>query len=353
MISFPLQKASIIAILLADAPTQTKALRGRAKPGSENEATPTKHRELSETNAHPQQISQWLDFLDGAFPQQNIDEITRNRPPTSDDLQLSNHEFNTRIVGGSPASPTDYPFFVAWEGCGASLIHDDIILTAAHCNPIRSNSVRVSAHRLYGGGETKRIVQRVPHPQYNDFSTAYDFMILKLSSPANAQPVALNRNSFQPRDNKELTVVGLGTTREGGNSATVLQEVTVPTVSHSTCNRQYRGSIKQDVMLCAGYTEGGKDSCQGDSGGPILEFENGKAVQVGVVSFGEGCARPNRAGVYARVSGVNDWIDEQICALSANPPNSCGSSPSLEESESTEDDDEEHWLVAWWNNWWN
>jgi len=74
-----------------------------------------------------------------------------------------------------------------------------------------------------------------------------------------------------------------------------------------------------DLMFCAGVEDGGKDTCQGDSGGPILL----DGVQVGVVSYGIGCARENYNGVYSRVSAVTEWIDDMICEMSDNPPDGC------------------------------
>ncbi|XP_036147587.1 anionic trypsin-like [Monomorium pharaonis] len=67
-------------------------------------------------------------------------------------------------------------------------------------------------------------------------------------------------------------------------------------------------SVHKEKQLCAGLPEGGRDACQGDSGGPLLC--NG--TQVGIVSWGEGCARPNRAGVYSRVDFYLEWLNETI-----------------------------------------
>lgn len=57
-------------------------------------------------------------------------------------------------------------------------------------------------------------------------------------------------------------------------------------------------------MLCAGYLKGGQDSCQGDSGGPLVYM--GK--QIGVVSWGKGCADPGYPGVYTDITKFTWWI---------------------------------------------
>ena len=92
-----------------------------------------------------------------------------------------------------------------------------------------------------------------------------------------------------------------------------LQWVEVPLVTNAQCFQNYNGYIGiTSSMICAGYPEGGKDSCQGDSGGPLICNEGGKAVLTGVVSVGLGCAAPNFPGIYARVTAVLNWIENNM-----------------------------------------
>ena len=71
--------------------------------------------------------------------------------------------------------------------------------------------------------------------------------------------------------------------------------------------------MTDSIVFCAGVNGGGKDSCQGDSGGPIVKRMGNQHVQVGVVSWGDVCDRPNKPGVYARVSSAFDWIEGVVC----------------------------------------
>lgn len=67
------------------------------------------------------------------------------------------------------------------------------------------------------------------------------------------------------------------------------------------------------ITIITGVDGGGKDSCQGDSGGPIIIRKGDQHIQVGIVSWGEGCAREDFAGVYSRISHVNDWMESVVC----------------------------------------
>lgn len=131
------------------------------------------------------------------------------------------------------------------------------------------------------------------HPFYAKDTYYNDLMLLKLSEPVNdIPPVELNRYSDVPVENDRVTVMGLGALNFGGGYPDVLQSVEVGVIDHTFCNDAYEGvglwPILESTMFCAGYRTGRpKDACQGDSGGPLID-EDG--VQVGVISFGLGCA---------------------------------------------------------------
>lgn len=114
-----------------------------------------------------------------------------------------------------------------------------------------------------------------------------------------------------------------GTTRENGSPSPVLLHVQVPVISNSDCRDKYAkiGVLQSEsqfksYVICAGHKYGGSDSCQGDSGGPLMLpiNEGGKFpyYQIGVVSYGIGCARPNIPGVYANVQHYATWIKQQV-----------------------------------------
>jgi trypsin len=257
-------------------------------------------------------------------------KVKKTKQPR-DVLNSKDIPIESRIVGGNNAQQGEYPFFVQGNGCGGSLIWDDIVLTAAHCEGLPFDSgVLIGPHivqTISANTEFIGVQRQVPHPTYDMDTTTevYDFMLLKLANPVanpNLTPIAVNSLDKNPLSNDLLTVIGFGATFEGSSTwSTRLQEVNVNYIDFETCNDLYDGAIVDSIMFCAGVPGGGKDSCQGDSGGPIFDQEG---IQVGVTSFGIGCAQAAFPGVYARVSGVKDWIDATLCELASTPPASCG-----------------------------
>ena len=95
--------------------------------------------------------------------------------------------------------------------------------------------------------------------------------------------------------------------------ADTLQKAQVPITTDAYCADAY-DSFEADTQICAGYPEGGVDTCQGDSGGPMFGRNAAGALRVvGATSYGEGCARPGKPGVYARVGDdtLREWIRSQ------------------------------------------
>lgn len=235
-----------------------------------------------------------------------------------------------KIVGGEEATPGAWPWqaFVQPGGfaCGGSLITPEWVLTAAHClfddqgNPITADQVTVllGAHNIAQTEPSQQqfqVTQAIPHPQYDANTNDNDIALLKLATAATltdrVQTVALTGpgDAALVAPGTPATVTGWGALTEGGASPDVLYQVSVPIVSNEVCNAA-NGGITEN-MLCAGLEEGGKDSCQGDSGGPLVVPDGAGWKQTGVVSFGQGCARPGLYGVYARVSRYIDWINSQ------------------------------------------
>jgi Trypsin len=126
-----------------------------------------------------------------------------------------------------------------------------------------------------------------------------------------------------PSRNEDLMVAGFGLRSESPVSnayvdrdgrtfyagSDSLQEVGIPLVSQERCKAVYPYALIGEGQICAGLNTGKKDSCQGDSGGPLVSFDvNGCPYQVGIVSWGNGCARQMAYGVYTRISAYKQWI---------------------------------------------
>ncbi|CAL4122433.1 unnamed protein product, partial [Meganyctiphanes norvegica] len=242
----------------------------------------------------------------------------------------------TRIVGGVPTEVNEYPWMVAlaWYSsstsafCGGSIIDEEYVLTAAHCAAVMDGSevVIIGEHIWSSDNESTvreivNIAQIIRHPDYKSSTMQNDVALLRLAQPLTfggdnkiapiCPPEAGNLYS-----SIDATVTGWGTISSGGSLSDSLLEVTVPTMPNSNCQDNYDvyGSDEiTDDMICAGLPEGGKDSCQGDSGGPMISQDSSDFYrQIGVVSWGYGCASPGLPGVYARVTRQLNWISSQM-----------------------------------------
>jgi len=235
--------------------------------------------------------------------------------------------FKPLIVGGEVAKQGEFPYIVSLRSksyghfCGGSLIAQNWVLTAAHCvkgGTIDSVWIGMLDQKNTAGVEKIKPLRIFAHEQYNQGTMEHDYALIQLSQNSSYAPVELNTVDLKVDLENQImaTTAGWGALKEGSYSLpSLLQKVSVPLVSTETCNSKeaYDGGIKEDTMLCAGLKEGGKDSCQGDSGGPLVVVdEKGQHVLVGVVSWGEGCARANKYGVYSKVSSVIDWIKGKV-----------------------------------------
>ncbi|XP_037804563.1 ovochymase-2-like [Penaeus monodon] len=239
----------------------------------------------------------------------------------------------SRIVGGTETEINEYPWMAGLIArrnliCGGAVIADEWVLTAAHCAEVMdtNDAVLLGDHDYSISSDANaysiRISQIVIHPQYNRNTLANDIALLKLSSritwPSDntVAPVCLPSAGESYADVSAI-VTGWGAQSERGGYLPQLYEVTVSTLTNGECNARYSGGIL-DGMICAG--DRGKDSCQGDSGGPMIYNENGRYVEIGIVSWGIGCARPEYPGVYTRVNNYISWIDSYIGSSGTCPP---------------------------------
>jgi secreted trypsin-like serine protease len=234
---------------------------------------------------------------------------------------------SSAVVGGNDASPGEYPSVAEITFgpflCTGTLVTPDWVLSAGHCGSVTGAAVASPASwppqlinvRIGGvtqsDGEQRSVSQVVVHPDYL-LTSGYDISLLKLGQSSTMAPTHVAgaaERSIWTAGTLE-TIVGWGVTEEDGDLPDNLQEARVPITTDQYCAGAY-SDFDPRTMVCAGFPQGGVDTCQGDSGGPMFGKTSAGVLRVvGTTSFGEGCARPGRPGVYARVADdtLRPWI---------------------------------------------
>ncbi|MCY3671268.1 MAG: serine protease [Alphaproteobacteria bacterium] len=245
--------------------------------------------------------------------------------------QTTEGRAQSRIVGGQQARIDEWPWQVLVQGttpdgetltCGGSIIAPRWILTAAHClvdgDGISFADYGLEYSVVYGedrplshlGIEADRLI---PHEGFDPETLDHDIALIRLTANIpDSRPVQLSSERLDQvfaRPGVCATVTGWGKISEEGGGSELLRRADLPIKATRSCDEAYPGQVTER-NVCAGYDEGGVDSCQGDSGGPLVvrHGDSGRYVQVGVVSWGIGCARPGNPGIYTRVSQYIGWI---------------------------------------------
>ncbi|XP_008947089.1 PREDICTED: hepatocyte growth factor activator [Merops nubicus] len=239
-----------------------------------------------------------------------------------------------RIVGGSSSLPGSHPWtaaiYIGESFCGGSLIQTCWVVSAAHCfanSPLKSTITVVLGQHIFNKTtdvtQTFEIEKYILHPQYSVFNpTEHDIALIKLKKNGQrcavksqfVQPICLPESNTVFPDQFKCQISGWGHRHENVSGySSVLQETLVPIIPEEKCRSpEIYGKEMTENMFCAGYFDSKSDACQGDSGGPLACEENEISYLYGVISWGDGCGRVNRPGVYTRVTNYVNWINEKI-----------------------------------------
>lgn len=251
-------------------------------------------------------------------------------------------ERSLKVVGGALSAVEHHPWMAAVFSrssrgrsftCGGSLISPCWVLTAAHCFPDGSQT-KLDKLSVFLG---KNAINETDAQREQDFSVSElfihehfdntdgnfnnDIALLKIQSPggrcakesSSVKTVCIPETHQSLSDGTSCEVTGYGREQEGSwYYSQYLREAKVSLLSQDLCSSKvYYGNMITDNMLCAGSPDWSADSCKGDSGGPLVCRVRERVFLFGVVSWGEGCSRHFRPGVYAKVSNYRRWILEK------------------------------------------
>ncbi|XP_076836296.1 ST14 transmembrane serine protease matriptase b [Brachyhypopomus gauderio] len=238
---------------------------------------------------------------------------------------------NSRIVGGQTSTEGEWPWqaslHVKGHGhvCGASVISNRWMITAAHCVQDAGQimysqpDVWMVHLGLHDQGQYNRwtmhknVKRIISHPDYHSSEFDNDIALVELDSPIKFNqrvwPICLPAATDEFFAGKPVWITGWGRVQEAGMLANALQKAQVRIINDTVCS-QLMGNGVTPRMICAGVLSGGVDACQGDSGGPLsyIDLASGRWFLTGVVSWGHGCGRKSKPGIYTRVTKFRRWI---------------------------------------------
>ncbi|XP_068246435.1 phenoloxidase-activating factor 2-like [Palaemon carinicauda] len=213
--------------------------------------------------------------------------------------------------------------------CGATLISNEWLVTAAHCVYDRPN-LQVRLGEWVVNGETEPLPPRdfqvskvTIHPSYNPYNLHNDIALLKISYPTNYE-YHINRvcipYAYQNvGEGTKCFASGWGKNAFDGQFQATLKQIDLPVVGNRKCEDKLRRTILgrffrlDDSFVCAGG-EPNKDVCKGDGGGPLVcqDYSTGNYFLYGITAWGISCGEKGVPGVYVNVPKFSDWIRQNI-----------------------------------------
>ncbi|XP_037094074.1 putative lysozyme-like protein [Pollicipes pollicipes] len=224
--------------------------------------------------------------------------------------------------------------------CGASLIHEQVIMTGAHC--VNGKDVSKLRVRL-GDWDTKhekeifpheehRVSKIASHERFNRRVLFNDVALLFLEEPVELKQhidTLCLPEEDEDFDHASCVATGFGKDRfSGGTFQNIMKQVDLKVVPHKACQTKLRTTRLgrwfklHDSFTCAGGQEG-VDTCRGDGGSPLAcpsKADPNKYVQAGIVAWGIGCGEGGVPGVYASVPKLIGWVNDKIGEFFNPPP---------------------------------